>query len=950
MIRNSLILLFCLLRITAFSQEDTVYNAEQIRIFSLMDKLKTENKLIEFLDPEALTSLPIGIVREYGSTRYIIAIDSAVFKPNGAYFNAYMAIEFPNSDKKIAFAAKNIKFNPSGVIGSEQSKLVLVSKHSFNISPHVKLNLLPDGSNYVEWNCEGFQSVNLRGEFEFSGDRMIPVTANNLPDISQRVKATFEIHTNDIHNFITSVNITPFTLRGLKDWSFQVTNAVVDMSEISNFPSMVFPAGYVMDFPSTPNYWTGFYLKELKVKLPSELGKPNQPTVFTAQNVLIDGAGFSGRILGQNIFSIDDGSMSGWGFSLNELSVDFISNQLSAGSMKGEIRVPAMKNNGLRYQAMLTYQPGTKETNYSFTVSPQADLSFDAFMAKVDLYNTSQIIIQKTNGEFIPKAILNGRISLEHGNASTAKLDFQNLTFVTYAPYLIQGTFASVDPETPTQNMTAGFDVSISNFKLVVSRTAPKLTFDAMINFMEVGDHSFSGVTTVSFTAKINEGTDSQIWDFDNMKIEKIGLNVTTQVFRMRGEIEFYENDPIFGKGFDGKIVFGMQDWVDQELEVNVVFGKSGYRYFYADAYVPFNLTMGAINITRLIGGLYYHMRPLNSVPSQFYSSINSATVNHDSRTKYIPDNSISIGFKAGVSYRSAKSEKALNGDAMLEMAFSSAGGLDFIRLDGKAFMLATVQERITRPAPAYGSVLIQYDNVNKIFDATLSFNVNANGVTGQANSKIHIEPEIWFVCLGKPTLPASLSLQGFGTASTYVMVGNQLEPMAPPPYQVASLVNATGLNNLRNAEALANASGFVGGIRIASAFSNERDGNDDRTERIKIYAYFAYGAGLDMMLANYGSNAHCSGSAEIVGLNGWVASGQLYCHLEGAVGVKGKVFGEEFDIKVLSGSIAAILAGKLPKPSYLYGALACQYCILGIINGSFTFDFTLGNNCTIVN
>jgi hypothetical protein len=245
-----------------------------------------------------------------------------------------------------------------------------------------------------------------------------------------------------------------------------------------------------------------------------------------------------------------------------------------------------------------------------------------------------------------------------------------------------------------------------------------------------------------------------------------------------------------------------MQDWIDQELEVNVIFGKVGYRYFYADAYVPFNLTMGAINITRLIGGLYYHMRPVNTIPSQFYSNINSTSSSHDPRTKYIPDNSISIGFKAGVSYQSARSEKALNGDAMLEMAFSSAGGLDFIRLDGKAFMLATIQERNTRPAPAYGSVLIHYDNINKIFDATLSFYVNANGISGQAISKIHIEPEIWFVCLGRPTLPASLSLEGFGNASTYIMVGNQLEPMAPPPYQVASLVNSAGLNNLRNADA----------------------------------------------------------------------------------------------------------------------------------------------------
>jgi hypothetical protein len=132
--------------------------------------------------------------------------------------------------------------------------------------------------------------------------------------------------------------------------------------------------------------------------------------------------------------------------------------------------------------------------------------------------------------------------------------------------------------------------------------------------------------------------------------------------------------------------------------------------------------------------------------------------------------------------------------------------------------------------------------------------------------------------------------------------------------------------------------------------FLQKKDGDDDRTERIRIYAYFAYGAGFDMMLANYGANAHCSGSSEQVGWNGWVASGQLYCYLQGGVGIRGRALGQDFDISVLNGSVAAILAGKLPKPSYLTGALACEYVILGIIKGSFTFDFELGSTCSIVN
>lgn len=947
--RKYLLYLFLTLPFTAFSQADTVYDAMQQKVFSVIEKVKSEQRYTDALDAEALTSLPIGIIKEIGTTRYIIAIDSAVFKPNGAYFNAYMAVEFPNTNKKIAFAAKNIKFNPSGVIGGEQSKLVLVSKHSFSINPNVKLNLLPDGGNYIEWNCEGFQSVNLRGEFEFSGSRMIPLV-NDVADPTQSVKATFEIHTNDIHHFITSVSITPFTLTGLKDWSFKVTNAVVDMSEISNYPSMTFPMGYVMDYPSYPQMWTGFYLRELEVKLPPELSKHEEPTRLIAQNLLIDASGFTGHLQANNVFTVNDGNMSGWGFSLDAIGVDFLSNRLTAGNMSGKIKIPAMKNNGLEYSALLSYIPSTQQTNFGFTVSTQENISFDAFSAKVDLDPTSTITVQKQNGKFLPRAVLTGRIAFEHANASTAKLDFQNLTFVTSAPYLIAGTFGVVGNASSTSNKAAGFEVSISNLRLLVNASQPKIALDASVNFMDGADFSFTGITTVQFGANVGLENGLQSWSFAHVSIGRINLEVETQPFYLKGEIKFYENDPVFGKGFDGRIIFRLKNVMDENFEVNAQFGKTNYRYFYVDAYVPFSIPLGMVQITRLNGGLYYHMRPVYNNASQFYSNLNTPPSPDAHRTKYLPDNSISVGFKAGVSYKYASSEKALNGDAMLEVAFSSAGGLDFIRFDGKAYMLATVAERQSKPAPAMGTVLIQYDNIHKIFDANLNFTVNTQGINGYANSKIHIEPSIWFVCVGRPTLPASLSLFGFGTASAYVMVGNQLEPMAPVPAQVASIVSSSGLNNLRSESALSNASGFVGGVRFASSFSNEKEGQNEKVENFKIYAYFAYGVGFDMMLANYGANAHCSGSSSQVGMNGWVASGQLYCYLQGGVGVRGKALGQDFDITILSGTVAAILAGKLPNPSYLYGALACQYSILGIINGSFNFDFELGNNCTIVN
>lgn len=941
-----LFLLFSLLPFYGFSQEDTsAYNPLQKKVFSIINKVEEENRISDHLDPEALNSLPIGIIKEIGTTRYIIAIDSAVFKPTGAYFNAYMAIVFPNSNKRIAFAAKNIKFNPQGVIGGEQSKLVLVSNHSFQISESVKLNLLADGHNYVEWNCEGFQSVNLKGEFEFSGERMIPLVNGN-PDTSKNVKATFEIHTNDIHHFLVTANITPFSIKGLDDWKFEVQDAVVDLNEMANHPAMTFPPGYVMEPAGLPQMWTGFYLKTLKITLPKELSKHDSLTAIIANNLMIDNTGFTGKIAVNNVFTISEGDASGWGFSLDQLSVSFVSNHLSSGSMKGKLKIPAMGNNGLDYDALMTWIPQTKETGFTFTVSPQSNLSFDAFNAKVDLHQSSLITVQKLNGKFKPKAVLTGDISFEHQNASTPKINFQDLTFITDAPYLTNGTLAIVGNNTDNSKV-AKYPVSLSNFTLVISTTRPKFQFDAMINFMNQEDHSFSATTQVQFIGKVGESNGQQSWSFDRVGIGAIGIEVMTCNFYLNGTIQFKNDDPIFGDGFEGHIEFILYNVMQAMAEVNVQFGHTTYKYFYVDAFIPITIPVGTVDITRLMGGLYYHMRPSYSSSNQFYSTITTTPSNTAHRTKYIPDNSISLGFKAGVSFQTNKSEKALNGDAMLEVAFSTAGGLDFIRFDGAAYMMCTVAERRENPnkAPARGTVLIQYDNINKIFDATLTCVVNTTGITGNAFSKIHIEPQIWFVCVGKPTIPANINIAGLASAQAYIMVGNQLEPMAPPPSQVASLVSSAGLNNQRDESALANASGFVAGIRFGNSFYKSTEG-----EKFRIYAQFAYGAGLDMMLANFGPQAHCEGRPPAVGWNGWIAQGQLFAYLSGEVGVAGRISEIDFDIVILSGTVAAILGGKIPNPSYAYGAVSCSYEILGLLSGSFMLDFEVGSQCTIVN
>ena len=339
-------------------------NPEIDRIISIVNTVESKNNFIDQLNPDSNVSLPFGIIKQIGAVRYTIAIDSMKFLPAGAYFSAFAAFDFPGTTNKLAFRGSNIKFNPKGVVEGDQAKLYLASDHLISINSTVSLKLLGNGQNYVVWDCGGFKSINLVGHFVFKKDKL-------LPDPSQtnekEVTAAFSISTTDLHDFIASVNITPFTIKDLSGWSFKVTNAIVDMSELKNSNSMMFPAGYLNDNPNvlSPQMWTGFYLQALKVKLPREISRMGERTEIEVNNLLIDKMGVTGNFQLNNTVKFNEGSMSGWSFSVEEIGAGFVCNQLSSGHLKGRVNIPIMDSTqSLQYNANINLHFDNGQRNW----------------------------------------------------------------------------------------------------------------------------------------------------------------------------------------------------------------------------------------------------------------------------------------------------------------------------------------------------------------------------------------------------------------------------------------------------------------------------------------------------------------------------------------------------------------------------------------------------------
>jgi len=249
--------------------------------------------------------------------------------------------------------------------------------------------------------------------------------------------------------------------------------------------------------------------------------------------------------------------------------------------------------------------------------------------------------------------------------------------------------------------------------------------------------------------------------------------------------------------------------------------------------------------------------------------------------------------------------------------------------------------ERKTSSNYVHGSVAINYDNQQKIFDAQLSMVAEFSGaITANIWSKIYFSPGLWYIYLGQPSNPCTVNIVNLCSANAYFIMGQNLEPMPLPPPQVASVLG--GMSNQRNSTEIASGNGIACGMNLQASFSK----TVDITDNIHIYAMGSAGAGFDMTLYKYATGTHCSGSTEPFGMNYWYLQGQLYAYMGLNIGATN----DNWDFTLLQGSAAMLLQGKMAHPSYIYGGVYLQANVLNLFDVDMTLDFDFGTNCTIVN
>jgi hypothetical protein len=927
-------------------------------IHSVCNKVQEENKTTDNLTEGDLADLPVGIARQIGNGVYVIAIDSAYWDGTGWYFTAYASIQLPGSSRPIAFRANKVGFNKGGLTFSE-TKMVLVSPQYISISDQLALELPADDSNYLEFDCKGFKSVNLKGDFLLTNSSIIP---DREKTSDSRVHASVEINTADLSNIIASLeNVTPFKIAGLDDVSFEVKNASVDLSDNKNPDGFTLPPDYSLEYGDSPNLWRGFYLQELTVSLH---GFQKTPTAIQARNMFIDDAGLSGELKAVSVFPLEEGSVDGWAISMNNLGLQFLHNSLTSGSFGGQIQVPLLGDEPFSYEGSITQF--NSELDYKFLVNTSDDKEYNTKLsAVIKLKEGSTIGVEKRDGKLTASAILHGSISIKNEQMEAKGIEFQNLVLLSRPPYVRAPSF-STNALAPK---ALGFPITIQDISLKTPEEGKlALGFDVSINFMNEEAKGFSGKGRITIQAKTEGIVDvsntngllsaaRQSWTYDGIKFNDIALDCSTTALSVKGKLNLLEDDPEYGNGFQGKLSLSIAKVLDQGVQVSAYFGsKDGFRYWHFDAFSPTtNIPVApSLFINGVIGGASYKMIRKGDFKPDF-SKLNSeatgeGTLEASKDFSYTPDATAGLSFMAGVTLI-AGSEKAFNSDAMLEVSFNQNGGFRYVQFKGRGYFFTSISTRgrsngtETVNAPVFADINMMYDHNNGVFHSNLKAYMNLEGTirgTGPNNmmgeAVMHFDSKDWYIFIGRPSSMLGVDIAHLAVASGYFMAGTQIEGMPQPPSEMRDILRQRNENLVRDETTLALGRGFAVGVRFETGF-------DSKDKLTPFYAAFKIGAGADMMIRDFG-NASCAGSTEKIGFDGWYASGQAYVFMNGKVGIK--VGGQKFDF--LSLGAAALLQAKLPNPTWLKGELAGKYSVLGgWVDGTFNLKIIIGDECEII-
>jgi len=908
----------------------------------------SSGKLVSALVGTTPVTLPLGFDRDYDGYKVVIGIVAMKFTPVRASLNTAMYVELPSLGPEVGLGlgAKDICFHKDGLAGNGKKTLYLAQDFGYENEESwsflFKAPTPTDSGTYAIWDCKGFNELVIAADVEFPRSWMTPTPD---PDPTKKVKAHFKTRADKNGNgwqWLASANLDQCELTGAEGYKMQVQEMVFDYSSARNPEGITFPKNY--NGTKTIS-WQGFYIKRASLEFPEKFKTFEDVNPKLAiSNLIIDKTGFTASIEGDNIIQYPKGDFGGWGASIDTVKINLVSSSLESGKMNGRVRASTF-DTSLVYNGLISNITGDKKLKYLFSIHPRDSVDMSCSKMKLDLYPTSKIELRDTAGKFEALLDLSGVLNLENAMGSLKKVNFKgikfkNLKFFSYSPYFDKGDIGFASPDKSME----GFPVTLNGLDIVSGTRSGGIGFGLQFNLnvtLQSGSNGVSGSTKLSLWSKLESDENGQKFVFDGVDLDSIGVNADMGAVKIAGGLELYDSHATFGSGFRGVVNATFVDKVS--VEATAQFGNvNNYQYWYVDAKAIFPTAVPIVSGLGMYGfggGAWYHMSKSDSTDlstpiSGPDGSNNPATTN--SGYSYLPDKTVNLGLKASLIIGTHPSPDAFNGDVSLEAQFLSGGGLGTVSLVGEGYMMCGITNR--NKAKVTADLDLEYDVPTETFHGVFDVDINAYPLDGGGQMVMHVDPNLWYMKIGEPTNPITLSLAGWLESQSYLMIGQGL-PSPSVPNEIQELYGSQIMDRKPD---ISSGNGFVFGANTGF--------DTGRKEYMGFYGDFSALAGFDMSLLNYTEDARCEGSDDPMGINGWYAYGQIYSYISATIGLHVDLWFTEGNYEILDMQAGSILQGAGPNPTWLEGTVGGEYHILGgKVKGNCNFHFSMGDQCEMI-